>query len=322
MTYAGINYIINYMVKLVECIPNISEGRDKQVIEALAEAARSVPGAALLDYSSDVDHNRSVYTLLGNPEEVAEAAFRMCVIARDRIDMTKQTGAHPRIGAADVVPFVPMRGCGMDECVELSKKFAARIYSELSIPCFLYEESCTSENRRRLASIRKGEFEGLNRKLLLSEWAPDFGKREIHPTAGATAVGARQPLVAFNMNLDTADLAVAKTIAKKIRESGGGFRFCNAIGVMLASRGVAQVSVNMRNCYVTPLHSVFEAVEAEAGKYGASVTDSEIIGLAPARALIDGACYYMKLKNFDSTHQVLDNRLLEWGFGCLGQNPE
>jgi glutamate formiminotransferase len=299
------------MVKLIECIPNFSEGRDAGVIKILADTANNVSGVMLADYSSDADHNRSVFSLIGCPDGVAEAAFQLCRAARDNIDMTKHTGAHPRMGAADVIPFVPIRGCEMGECVEISVRVAKRIYRELGIPCFLYEESCSRESRRNLASIRRGGFEGMPQRLLKEEWAPDFGERKIHPTAGVSAVGARKPLVAFNVNLNTADLGIAKKIAKAVRGSSGGFEHCKAMGVMLEGRGAVQVSMNMVNCDATPLYLVYEAIRAESGRLGVSVADSEIVGLAPAKSLVDCAVYYMGIKNFIFDKQVLEIHLLE-----------
>ena len=303
-------FIGAFMTKIVECIPNFSEGRRSGVLGALAAAA-GVAGAALLDYSADPDHNRSVYTLIGSPEGVAEAAFQMCKVARDEIDMNAHEGAHPRMGAADVVPFVPIKNFSMDECVGLSVAAAARIYGELGIPCFLYENSCASESRRNLADIRRGGFEGMPAKLLQEGWAPDFGGREIHPTAGVTAVGARMPLIAFNVNLGTPDARIAKKIAKAIRGSNGGFKYCKAIGLELAGRGISQVSMNMVNYEGTRLHEAYEAVRELAGRYGAPVLGSEILGVAPAKALSDCAEFYLKLENFDYKSQVMENRLLD-----------
>ena len=281
------------------------------VVAALVKTAESAPGVSLLDYSSDADHNRSVLTLLGGPDCVAEAAFRLCGTARDKIDMTKHSGGHPRMGSADVVPFVPVRGVTLAECVEVSVKTAKRIYGELGVPCFLYGESCSNENRRNLADVRRGGFEGMPQKLLREEWAPDFGNRQIHPTAGVTAVGARKPLVAFNVNLNTPDIEVAKKIAKKIRGSDGGFKYCMAIGVMLREKGVAQVSMNMVDCDVTPLWLVYDAIREEAGRLGVTIAGSEIIGLAPAKALADCAGHYLHIENYDYGRQALESRLLE-----------
>jgi len=300
------------MPKLVECVPNFSEGRDHGVIEALCGAAGGAPGVALLDFSADRDHNRSVFTLLGSPEGVAEAAFRMCAAARDMIDMNSHTGGHPRVGATDVIPFVPIRGCDMGECVGISVDVARRIAGELQIPCFLYEESCTREERRNLADIRRGGFEGMAAKLLLDDWAPDFGGRAVHPTAGVSVVGARKPLIAFNVNLGVPDLKAAKDIAKAVRGSDGGLAHCKAIGVMLADRGVAQVSMNLTDYEKTPPHVAYEAVCAEAARRGVPVAGSEIVGLVPSSALAGGAKRYFKLENFDERRQLLENRILEY----------
>ena len=299
------------MTKLVECIPNFSEGRNRSVIEGLAGVAGRAPGVSLLDYSSDVNHNRSVFTLLGGPDHLAEAAFLLCKSACGRIDMTMHKGEHPCIGATDVIPFVPIRGCTMAECVDISRQVARRIYEELKIPCFLYGEACTSEPRRNLANIRRGGFAGMPRKLLDEAWAPDFGERRIHPTAGVTAVGARKLLIAFNVNLCTSDVGVAKRIAKTVRESNGGLKDCKAIGVELADRGIVQVSMNLTDFEVTPIYRAFEAIRAEAARAGVEVAGSELIGLAPAKALIDCAEHFMKIENFSYKTQVLENHLME-----------
>ncbi|MCL2588843.1 MAG: glutamate formimidoyltransferase [Oscillospiraceae bacterium] len=297
------------MAQIVECIPNFSEGRDLAVIEALADTARAVPGVTLLDYSADANHNRSVFTLIGSPAGIAEAAFLLCKCARERIDLTKQTGEHPRMGAADVIPFVPIQGVGMEECVEISKAVAARISAELGIPTFLYEHSASAPERRNLAAVRRGQFEGMNEKMQDPAWAPDFGKPQVHPTAGATAVGARPPLVAFNINLDTDNVEIAKAIAAAIRGSSGGYQHCKAMGFLLADRGIAQVSMNMVNYEGTPLYRVFEAVRFEAKRWGVNIIGSELIGLAPSKALIDCAAYYLQIEDFDYDKQVLENHL-------------
>ncbi|MDR1296510.1 MAG: glutamate formimidoyltransferase [Deltaproteobacteria bacterium] len=299
------------MTKLVECVPNFSVGRDESVLEALAAAAGSVPGVTLLSYSGDPSHNRSVYTLVGGAEGVAEAAFLMCRVARDKIDLTSHAGAHPRMGAADVVPFIPLMETTMGECVELSKQVARRIWEELGIPTYLYEESASSPSRRDLAEIRRGQFEGMPAKMLLPEWAPDFGDKKVHLTAGVTAVGARPPLIAFNINLGTADLGIAKTIAKAVRAATGGYACCKALGVMLEERGVAQVSINFVDYRKTPIHRVFETVRAEAARYGVNIIGSELVGLAPAKALVDCAEYFLRLEDFDFQKQVLENHLIK-----------
>ena len=297
------------MAKIVECIPNFSEGRDIGRVDELVNVAKSVPGVTLLDHSSDADHNRSVLTLIGDPPGIAEAAFLLCKKASEIIDMTVHNGEHPRMGAVDVIPFVPIRDVCMDDCVEISKQVALRIWEELGVPSFLYEYSAASEERRNLADIRKGEFEGMPEKLLLDNWAPDFGERKIHPTAGITAIGARQPLIAYNINLDTPDIEIAKAIAKKIRESSGGHKYCKAIGIKLKDRNIAQVSMNLVNCEETPIYKVFEAVRSESRHLGVSILGSELIGLAHSKALIDCTEYYLKIENFDFDTQVLENHL-------------
>lgn len=298
------------MAKIIECIPNFSEGRNQEVIEGLAQVARSIPGVTLLDYSSDENHNRSVFTLVGDDVGIAEAAFQLCKKASETIDLTKHEGAHPRMGATDVIPFVPVKDSSVEECVEISKKVAERIYNELKIPSFLYEESATSPERKNLAKVRKGQFEGMPEKLLLPEWAPDYGERKVHPTAGITAIGARMPLVAFNVNLDTPDVEIANKIAKIIRGSSGGFKYCKALGVMLEDRNIAQVSMNMVNYEGTPLYRVFETIRSEADRYGVRIIGSEVIGLTPAKALVDCAEYYLKIENFDYNKQVLENHII------------
>jgi glutamate formiminotransferase len=214
------------------------------------------------------------------------------------------------MGATDVMPFVPVKEVSIEECVEISKKVAERVWKELSIPSFLYESSATRPERANLAAVRKGQFEGMPEKLLLEEWAPDYGERKVHPTAGISAIGARSPLVAFNVNLNTSDVGIANAIAKTIRASNGGYKFCKAIGVMLEGRDIAQVSMNMVNCEGTPLYRVFEAIRAEAKRWGVSIIGSEIIGLTPAKALVDCAEYYLRIENFDYQKQVLENHLL------------
>ena len=299
------------MAPLIECIPNFSEGRNRLIIDELKDAAMSVPGVMLLDYSADSNHNRSVFTLAGSPGGIEEAAFVLSKKACELIDLTKHSGEHPRMGAVDVIPFVPVRESTMKQCVEISRRVAKRIGEELAIPVFLYEESAVSEGRRNLAAIRKGEFEGMAEKLRLPEWAPDFGPASPHPTAGAAAVGARAPLIAFNVNLSTSDINIAKKIAKIVRGSSGGFKCCKAIGVMLESRNIAQVSMNMVDYEVTPLYRVFELIKIEAARFGVTVTGSELIGLSPAKALIDCAEYYLKIEGFDYKKQVLENHLFQ-----------
>ncbi|CAB1242433.1 Glutamate formimidoyltransferase [Ruminococcaceae bacterium BL-4] len=298
------------MAKLVECIPNFSEGRNHAVLDALVAVAKSVPGCTLMDVQSDPTHNRSVFTLVGSPEGIEEVSFQLCKKAAELIDMRKHEGAHPRMGATDVIPFVPTIGMTVEECVELSKRVAKRIWEELQIPSFLYEDSATTPERRNLATVRKGQFEGMPEKLLLPEWKPDYGERKIHPTAGITAIGARMPLVAFNVNLGTSDVQIAKKIAKVVRASSGGFKYCKAIGLLLEDRNIAQVSMNMVNYEGTPLYRVFEVIRAEAQRWGVPIIGSEVVGLTPAKALVDCAEYYLKIENFDYHKQVMENHLI------------
>ncbi|HEP2451456.1 glutamate formiminotransferase [Streptococcus pyogenes] len=298
------------MAKIVECIPNFSEGQNQAVIDGLVATAKSIPGVTLLDYSSDASHNRSVFTLVGDDQSIQEAAFQLVKYASENIDMTKHHGEHPRMGATDVCPFVPIKDITTQECVEISKQVAERINRELDIPIFLYEDSATRPERQNLAKIRKGQFEGMPEKLLEEDWAPDYGDSKIHPTAGVTAVGARMPLVAFNINLDTDNIDIANKIAKIIRGSGGGYKYCKAIGVMLEDRHIAQVSMNMVNFEKCSLYRTFETIKFEARRYGVNVIGSEVIGLAPAKALVDVAEYYLQVEDFDYNKQVLENHLL------------
>ncbi len=298
------------MAKIVECIPNISEGKNRDVIEAVLDEVRSTPGVTLLDHSSDVNHNRTVITFLGSPEGVAEAAVKLAKKAAQLIDLNHHVGEHPRMGAVDVIPFVPVKEMDTAECVALSKAVAQRIWEEAGMPVFLYEDSASAPHRVNLAAIRKGQFEGMAKKVLEPEWEPDFGGRTIHPTAGVVAVGCRMPLVAYNINLNTSDITIASAIAKIIRQSSGGLPCVKALGVMLEDRNIAQVSINMTNLHKTPLYRVVELVKAEAKRWGVSVIGTEVVGLTPMHALIDAAEYYLQIENFDGEKQVLENYLL------------
>ena len=301
------------MAKLVETIPNFSCSKEKDPapFDALVKTANSVPGCTLFDAQTDGNHNRCVFTLIGSPEAIEEVAFRLTKTASKVIDMTKHHGEHKRMGATDVIPFVPQMDVTVAECIEMSRRLGQRIWEELKIPSFLYEDSATRPERRNLATIRKGEFEGMPEKLLLPEWAPDFGERQIHPTAGVTAIGARMPLIAFNCNLATSDVEIAKKIAKAIRGSAGGLRSCKAMGFMLEDRGIAQVSMNMVNYEDTPLYMAYELIESLAERYGTRVIESEIVGLTPAKALIDCAEFYLKAKDFDCKKQVMEYHLID-----------
>ena len=248
--------------------------------------------------------------MLCSPEAIEEVCFQMTKKATELIDMTKHKGQHPRMGATDVIPFIPTMDMTVEECVEMSKRVAKRIWDELGVPSFLYEDSASAPHRTNLAKCRSGQFEGMPEKLLQPEWAPDFGERKIHPTAGIVAIGARMPLIAYNINLDTSDIEVANNIAKAIRERNGGFKYCKAIGVMLEDRNIAQVSMNLVNYEGTPIYYVFEMVRALADRYGARIIGSELVGLTPAKALIDCAEYYLKLENFDGRKQAMEYHLI------------
>lgn len=297
------------MARIVECIPNFSEGRDAEKVQQILDAISAVPGIKLLDHSMNADHNRSVVTFIGEPERVLEAAFAGCSKAAKLINMEQHHGEHPRIGATDVIPFVPISEVTMADCIEMAKKLGEKIGTELQIPVYLYEEAATRPERRDLAYIRKGQYEALKAELgKIPEREPDFGPAHMHPSAGATVVGARMPLVAFNINLGTSDISIAKRIAKLIRARDGGYMFVKAMGVNLDERHIAQVSINMINFRKTSLYRVFETVKMEAERYGVPVVGSEIIGLVPMDALIDVAEYYLRIENFDRA-QILESRL-------------
>lgn len=298
------------MNRIMECVPNFSEGRDKEKVEQIADAFRGREGVKLLDYSSDADHNRSVITVVGEPEALKTAVIDAIGRAVELIDLTQHSGQHPRMGAVDVVPFIPIRNVTMEEAVALSKEVAQAVGNQFQLPVFLYEKSATAIHRENLATVRKGEFEGLHEKMLLPEWVPDFGPYAPHPTAGAVAIGARMPLVAYNVNLGTADLEIATAIAKKVRFVGGGLRYCKAMGVTLEERGITQVSMNLTDYTKTAIYRAHELVRIEAQRYGVPVVGAEVIGLVPMEALVDTAAYYLGLENF-SMSQVLEAKLME-----------
>ena len=295
---------------IIECVPNISEGRRSDVVAGIVDAVRRVQGARLLDSSSDASHNRSVITLAGDAAPLRAAVLAMFEAALASIDLRTHTGEHPRLGAVDVVPFVPIDGVTMEECVALAKDTAQAVAERFGIPVFLYEEASANPLRKNLEDIRRGEFEGLATKMAGHEWAPDYGPSSPHPTAGATVIGARMPLIAYNVNLATDRIDVAKKIAAAVRFSSGGFRFVKAMGVTLADRGIVQVSMNLTNYEKTPIHRVFEAVKREAERYGVNVLESEIVGLVPAAALVDAAGAALQLTAFNR-NQVLETRLRE-----------
>src|SRR6516164_3592636 len=297
------------MRRLVECVPNFSEGRDQAKIDAIEAAIREVSGAYVLDRTSDADHNRSVITLAGEPEAVGEAAVRAVGKAAELIDLVHHTGAHPRIGATDVVPFVPIEGASLADCVVLAKRAAREIWERYGIPVYLYEAAAQKPERQNLENIRKGQFEGLREEVLGNpDRVPDVGEARLHPTAGATVVGARKFLIAYNINLNTADVGLAKSIAKKIRASSGGFPCVKAMGVELKARNLAQVSMNLTDFETTSIGTVFDAVTREAAGAGVEVEGSEIVGLIPRRALEDAAVHYLKVENF-KPDLILENRL-------------
>ena len=294
----------------MECVPNFSEGRDLQKIDKIVAPFRGKQGVKLLDYSNDEDHNRLVVTVVGEPEPLRDAVLEAIGVAVELIDLNHHQGQHPRMGAVDVVPFIPIRNVTMEEAVALSKEVGKEVAKRYNLPVFLYEKSASAPHRENLAAVRKGEFEGMAEKIKQPEWHPDFGLAERHPTAGTVAIGARMPLVAYNINLNTPSLEIAHDIAKKIRFIGGGLRYCKAMGVELKDRGITQVSINMTDYTRTALYRAFELVRIEARRYGVSIVGSEIIGLVPMEALIDTASYYLGLENF-SMQQVLEARIME-----------
>ena len=295
------------MNQILECVPNFSEGRDLQLIEKLCDCFRAKEGVKLLDYTNDPDHNRCVLTVIGEPEPLKNAMVEAIGRAVELIDMTKHQGQHPRMGCVDVVPFIPIRNTTVEDADRIAKETAQLAYERFGQPFFLYEQSASAPHRVNLAEVRKGQFEGMAEKMLDPMWKPDFGTT-IHPTGGVTAIGARMPLIAYNINLDTPNVEIASAIAKNIRHLSGGFRFCKAMGVRLEDRNLAQVSMNLTDFSKTAVYRVFETVKMEARRYGVNVLGSEFCGLVPQQALLDCAAYYLQLEGFDS-NQVLENRL-------------
>ncbi len=302
------------MRQLVECVPNFSEGCREHVIEAIVAPFRGREGVHLLDFRADRDHNRLVVSLVGEPAALQNALMESAREAISSIDLRSHTGAHPRIGAVDVVPFVPLRGITMEECVVLARDFAARFARETGVPVYLYEFAALRPERRNLEVVRKGQFEALVNEIGRPDRAPDVGPQHLHPSAGATAVGARPFLVAFNINLHSTDMAVARAIAKTIRASGGGLSHVKAVGVDLKGRGMVQVSINVTDYTVNPLHVVLDLVRKEASQRGVTVAETEIYGLVPADALLATASHALQLAGFESS-QVLDLRLLDLADG-------
>jgi glutamate formiminotransferase len=295
---------------LIECIPNVSEGRRPEVVERMAETLRRAPGVRLLDYSSDASHNRSVFTLAGDAAGLKSAILGLFEQAVEAIDLRTHEGEHPRVGAVDVVPFVPIEDVTMADCIALANEIGAAVADRFGVPVYLYEDASSNPLRRNLEDIRRGEFEGLAAKMALDGWKPDFGPSQPHPTAGASVIGARMPLIAYNINLNTDRLDVAKKIAAAIRHSSGGLRFVKAMGVKVEDRNLAQVSINLTNFERTPIFRVFEMVKREAERHGVSILESEIVGLVPSAALIATAGYYLQLERFGEA-QLLENKLRE-----------
>ena len=296
--------------KILECVPNFSEGRDLKKIDRNVAPFRARAGVKLLDYSNDEDHNRLVVTLVGEPEALRDAVIEAIGVAVELIDLNHHQGQHPRMGAVDVVPFIPIKNVTMDEAVSLSREVGEKVAGLYHLPVFLYEKSATAPHRENLAAVRKGEFEGMAVKIKLPEWQPDFGPADRHPTAGTVAIGARMPLVAYNINLSTDNLEIATKIARNIRHINGGLRYVKAMGVELKERNITQVSINMTDYTRTALYRAFELVRIEARRYGVTIIGSEIVGLVPMEALIDTASYYLGLENF-SMQQVLESRIME-----------
>lgn len=297
------------MAQLVECVPNFSEGRRGAVIDALADAVGQTPGVRLLDVQADASHNRCVISFIGGLEAVTAAALAASRRAVELIDMNTHRGEHPRLGAVDVIPLVPIAGVSMPECVTAARALGTRLWEELRVPVYFYAEAAARVERRRLPDIRKGEYEGLRAKLADPQWAPDVGDPVPHPTAGVTVVGARRPLIAYNINLRTDDVEIARRIAKTVRESSGGLPAVQAMGVRSAS-GQAQVSMNLLDYTTTPVHRAYELVQSEAARLGVEVLESEVVGLVPLDAVADAARAYLKLRAFDR-EQILEARLME-----------
>ncbi len=297
-------------MKLVESVPNFSEGRREEVVRAIVAEAEKYDGVWVLDWSMDADHNRSVVTLIGKPDVIVDALFDMAKKAVELIDLRHHKGEHPRMGAVDVIPFVPVMNVTMEECVELSKELGRRIGEELKVPVYLYERSATKPERENLANIRKGEFEGFFEKIKDPNWKPDFGPDEVHPTAGVVAVGAREYLIAYNVNLATDDLNIAKKIAKAVRHISGGFRYVKAIGLELKEKGMVQVSMNLTNYKKSPMFRVFETIKREAARYGVNVVESEIIGMVPLQAVLDTFMWYLQVNDFDIS-RVIEYKILD-----------
>lgn len=296
--------------KIIESVPNISEARRADVLDRIIQSIRDVPEARVLDVKPDQDHNRTVISLAGSAEGLKQTLLKLYEVCVEKIDLRNHKGEHPRSGAVDVTPFVPIKNVTMEECAVLAREVGAEVAERFRIPVYLYEFAASSEARRDLSIIRKGEFEGFSEKIKKPEWKPDFGPDQVHPTAGVTVIGARMPLIAFNVNLATSDIRIANLIAKAVRQSTGGLRFVKAMGVALQDRNLVQVSMNLTDYKKTPVFRAVEMVRREAARYGVQVVGSELIGLIPAEALYDTADYYLQMENFQYS-QILENKLME-----------
>jgi len=296
--------------KIIESVPNFSEGVRKKVIQDIVNSVKKVKGVRVLNISSDQDHNRSVLTMVGDEEGLKDAITTLFTKAVEHINLTKHKGEHPRMGAVDVVPFIPIKGITMEDCIILSKEIGRVVAEQFNIPVYLYEESASKTERRNLPTIRKGQFEGFFEKIKEPDWKPDFGPQEVHPTAGIVAIGARMPLIAYNVYLSTDNIEIANKIAKAVRHISGGLRYVKALGMMIEERKLAQVSMNLVNYKKTPVYRVFELIKTEARRYGVHIVESEIVGLVPNEALLDAAQYYLQIEGF-SPSQVLENKLAE-----------
>ena len=296
--------------KIIESVPNISEAKREDVLQRILEAIQKVPDTRVLDVKPDLDHNRTVISLAGSPEGLKEQILRLYDVCLREIDLRHHYGEHPRAGAVDVTPFIPIKNVSMDECVLLAKEVGREVAQRFNIPVYFYEFAASNEVRRDLAIIRKGEFEGFPEKIQKIEWKPDVGPQQVHPSFGITVIGARMPLIAFNVNLGTSDIQIANKIAKAVRHSSGGLRFVKAMGVMLQDRNTAQVSMNLTDYKKTPVYRAVEMVRREAARYGVNVVGTELIGLIPAEALYETADYYLQMENFNPS-QILENKLME-----------
>jgi len=297
------------MNTIVECVPNFSEGRNLEKIERIVNVFRAKENVKLLDYSNDKDHNRTVVTVIGEPVAVKNSIIEAVDVAIETIDLRKHSGQHPRIGAADVIPFIPIKGMTFEEADALAKELGKTLAEKYHLPVYFYEKSASAEYRQNLAAIRKGEFEGLTEKMKLKEWKPDLGPCEPHPTAGASVIGARMPLIAFNVNLHTTNFEIADKIAKKVRFIGGGLRYCKAMGVDLKEQGLMQVSMNLTDYTKTSIYQAVEMIRFEAKRYGVSVAGCELVGLVPLQAVVDTASYYLGLEGL-SIKQILETHFL------------